>query len=120
MVIKISEQERPNQGWFWNKIGLAGKTELHVSQTDSQPDPDHPDDLEPDPVTRPECPTLVLNRKLVAQFFAGDRFFEDFYNEGIEIFIFSQILVLDFYCSIKILPLKIEILEKPQLIAHEQ
>ena len=94
------------RGDFETKIGLAGKTELHVSQTDSQPDPDHPDDLEPDPVTRSECPTLVLSRKLVAQFFAGDRFFENFYNEGIEIFIFSQILFSDFYCSIKNSPVE--------------
>ena len=79
-------------GGFETKIGLARKTELHGSQGDSQPDP--------------KCPTLVLNRKLVAQFFAGDRFFEDFYNEGIEIFIFSQILVFDFYCSIKNSPVE--------------
>ena len=69
-------------GGFETKIGLARKTELHGSQADSQPDPDHPDDL------------------------GDDRFFEDFYNEGIEIFIFSQILFSDFYCSIKNSPVE--------------
>ena len=93
-------------GGFETKIGLARKTELHGSQADSQPDPDHPDDFEPDPVARPECPTLVLNRRFVAPYFADDRFFGDFYNEGIEIFIFSQILVFDFYCSIKNSPVE--------------
>ena len=78
------------------KFRLAQKTELN----DSQPGPDHPDDLdEPDPLALPEYQTLVLDRKLAAQFFTDERFFEDFYNEEIVIFIFIKINWMSFFKS---------------------